>query len=77
MRSSWNRNVADLNKASRGDLVREWQHVFKSPEAEKAGAKILRTCLAAQSQRQGYVAAVLILPVGPEDWLQLIVPTAL
>jgi hypothetical protein len=50
-------NIPDLNKASRGDLVKEWRRVFKSREPEKAGAKILRTCLLTHSQRQGHVQA--------------------
>ena len=50
-------NLLDLNKVRRSDLVKEWRDVFKSREPEKAGAKILRTCLLTHSQRQGHVQA--------------------
>ena len=51
-------NLPDLKHASRRDLVKEWRRIFKSREPEKVGAKILRTCLATQSQRQGHVQAI-------------------
>lgn len=50
-------NIPDLNKASRRDLVKEWQRVFKCREPKKAGAKVLRTCLLTHSQRSGHVQA--------------------
>ena len=48
-------NIPDLNKASRRDLVKEWQRVFKCREPEKAGAKVLRNCLLTYSERSGQV----------------------
>ena len=50
-------NIPDLNKASRRDLVREWRRIFRSREPQKAGAKVLRTCLLTHSQRSGHVQA--------------------
>ena len=51
-------NLPDLNHASRRDLIKDWRCIFKSHEPEKVGPKILRTCLATQSQRQGHVQAI-------------------
>ena len=50
-------NLPDLKHASRRDLVKEWRRIFKSREPEKAGAKVLRTCLLTHSQRSGDVQA--------------------
>ena len=50
-------NIPDLNNASRRDLVREWRRVFRSREPQKAGAKVLRTCLLTHSQRSGHAQA--------------------
>ena len=50
-------NIPDLNKASRRDLVREWRRIFRSREPQKAGAKVLRTCLLTHSQRSGHAQA--------------------
>jgi hypothetical protein len=50
-------NIPDLNNASRRDLVREWQRVFRSREPQTAGAKVLRTCLLTHSQRSGHAQA--------------------
>ena len=50
-------NIPDLNNASRRDLVREWRRVFRSREPQKAGAKVLCTCLLTHSQRSGHAQA--------------------
>ena len=50
--------LPDLTTASRKELISEWRRVFKRREPEKVGAKILRTCLATHSQRQGHVQAI-------------------
>ncbi|MDA8636721.1 DUF2924 domain-containing protein [Rhodobacteraceae bacterium] len=47
----------DLTIASRKELVSEWRRVFKCREPEKAGAKVLRTCLQVQFERQGNIQA--------------------
>ncbi len=47
----------DLSTASRKELIVEWQRVFKCREPEKAGAKVLRTCLQVQLERQGNIQA--------------------
>jgi hypothetical protein len=47
----------DLTIASRNELIDEWRRVFKCREPEKAGAKVLRTCLHVQLERQGNIQA--------------------
>ena len=47
--------LPDLTKASRKELISEWRRVFKCREPEKAGAKVLRTCLQVQLERQGNI----------------------
>ena len=49
--------LPDLAKASRKELIGEWRRVFKCREPEKAGAKVLRTCLQVQLERQGNIQA--------------------
>ena len=49
--------LPDLSTASRKELIEEWQRVFKCREPEKAGAKVLRTCLQVQLKRQGNIQA--------------------
>ena len=49
--------LPDLSTASRKELVSEWRQVFKCREPEKAGAKVLRTCLQVQLERQGNIQA--------------------
>ena len=49
--------VPDLTTASRKELIGEWRRVFKCREPEKAGAKVLRTCLQVQLERQGNIQA--------------------
>ena len=49
--------LPDLTIASRKELIGEWQRVFKCREPEKAGAKVLRTCLQVQLERQGNIQA--------------------
>ena len=49
--------LPDLTIASRKELISEWRRIFKSREPEKAGAKVLRTCLLTHSQRSGDVQA--------------------
>ena len=45
----------NLSTASRKELIGEWRRVFKCREPEKAGAKVLRTCLQVQLDRQGNI----------------------
>ena len=47
--------LPDLIIASRKELIGEWRRVFKCREPEKAGAKVLRTCLQVQLERQGNI----------------------
>ena len=47
--------LLDLTTASRKELISEWQRMFKCREPEKAGAKVLRTCLQVQLERQGNI----------------------
>ena len=49
--------LPDLTKASRKELIGEWRRVFKCREPEKAGAKVLRTCLQVQLERRGNIQA--------------------
>ena len=49
--------VPDLTTASRKELISEWRRVFKCREPEKAGAKVLRTCLQVHLERQGNIQA--------------------
>ena len=49
--------LPDLTIASRKELIDEWRWVFKCREPEKAGAKVLRTCLQVQLDRQGNIQA--------------------
>jgi len=49
--------LPDLTTASRKELIGEWRRVFKYREPEKAGAKVLRTCLQVQLDRQGNIQA--------------------
>ena len=49
--------LPDLTKASRKELIGEWRWVFKCREPEKAGAKVLRTCLQVQLERRGNIQA--------------------
>ena len=49
--------LPDLTTASRKELIGEWRRVFKCREPEKAGAKVLRTCLQVQLGRQGNIQA--------------------
>ena len=50
--------LLDLSTASRKELIAEWRRMFKCREPEKVGPKVLRTCLATQSQCQGHVQAI-------------------
>lgn len=45
----------DLSTASRKELIAEWRRMFKYREPEKAGVKVLRTCLQVQVLRQGNI----------------------
>ena len=47
--------LPDLTIASRKELIGEWRRAFKCREPEKAGAKVLRTCLQVQLDRQGNI----------------------
>jgi hypothetical protein len=49
--------LPDLTTAYRKELIGEWRRVFKCREPEKAGAKVLRTCLHVQLERQGNIQA--------------------
>ena len=49
--------LSDLTIASRKELIGEWRRVFKCREPEKASAKVLRTCLQVQLERQGNIQA--------------------
>ena len=44
--------LLDLITASRKELIAEWRRMFKYREPEKAGVKVLRTCLQAQVLRR-------------------------
>ena len=47
--------LLDLSTASRKEFISEWRRMFKCREPEKAGAKVLRTCLQVQVLRQGNI----------------------
>ena len=47
--------LLDLSTASRKELISEWRRMFKCREPEKAGVKVLRTCLQVQVLRQGNI----------------------
>ena len=47
--------LLDLITASRKELIAEWRRMFKYREPEKAGVKVLRTCLQVQVLRQGNI----------------------
>jgi len=47
--------LLDLSTASRKELIAEWRRMFKYREPEKAGVKVLRTCLQVQVLRQGNI----------------------
>ena len=47
--------LLDLSTASRKELISEWLRMFKCREPEKAGAKVLRTCLQVRFLRQGNI----------------------
>ena len=49
--------LPNLSTASRKELIGEWRQVFKCREPEKAGTKVLRTCLQVQFERQGNIQA--------------------
>ena len=49
--------LPNLSTASRKELIGEWRQVLKCREPEKAGAKVLRTCLQVQLERQGNIQA--------------------
>ena len=49
--------LPDLTTASRKELISEWRRGFKFREPEKAGAKLLRTCLQVHLERQGNTQA--------------------
>jgi len=49
--------LPDLSTASHKELIGEWRRVFKCRAPEKAGAKVLRTCLQVQLDRQGNIQA--------------------
>ena len=49
--------LPDITTASRKELIGEWRRMFKCQEPEKAGAKVLRTCLQVEVQRQGNIQA--------------------
>ena len=49
--------LPDLTIASRKELIGEWRRTFKCREPEKAGAKVLRTCLQVQLERRGNIQA--------------------
>ena len=49
--------LPDLTTASRKELIGEWRRVFKCREPEKTGAKVLKTCLQVQLERQGNIQA--------------------
>ena len=49
--------LPDLTKASRKELIGEWRRVFECREPEKAGAKVLKTCLHVQLEREGNIQA--------------------
>ena len=49
--------LPNLSTASRKELIGEWRRVFKCREPEKAGAKVLKTCLQVQLERQGNIQA--------------------
>ena len=43
-------------KTSRKDLVQAWRTCFKTREPNKAGTRVLLTCLQVKTQRQGNIA---------------------
>lgn len=43
-------------KTSRKDLVQAWRTCFKTREPNKAGTRVLLTCLQVKTQRQGHIA---------------------
>ena len=47
--------LLDLSTASRKELISEWRRMFKCREPEKAGVKVLQTCLQVQVLRQGNI----------------------
>ena len=47
--------LLDLSTASRKELIAEWRRMFKYREPEKAGVKVLQTCLQVQVLRQGNI----------------------
>ena len=47
--------LLDLSTASRKALISEWRRMLKCREPEKAGVKVLRTCLQVQVLRQGNI----------------------
>ncbi len=47
--------LLDLSTASHKELIAEWRRMFKYREPEKAGVKVLRTCLQVQVLRQGNI----------------------
>ena len=49
--------LPNLSTASRKELIGEWRRVFKCREPEKAGAKVIKTCLQVQLERQGNIQA--------------------
>ena len=49
--------ILDLNTASHKELISEWRRVFKCREPQKAGTKVLRTCLQVHLERQGNIQA--------------------
>ena len=49
--------LPDLTIASRKELIGEWRRVFECREPEKAGAKVLKTCLHVQLEREGNIQA--------------------
>ena len=44
--------LLDLSTASRKELIAEWRRMFKCRGPEKAGVKVLRTCLQVQVLRR-------------------------
>jgi len=42
-------------KTSRKDLVQAWRTCFKTREPNKAGTRVLLTCLQVKTQRQGHI----------------------
>ena len=42
-------------KTSRTDMIQAWRKCFKAREPNKAGIRVLRTCLQVKAQRQGHI----------------------